>query len=74
MRAVLRRHGRDPRRSVIPLCALIACLCVAVAGCSGSNLAKTPLTTEQKLEDFRYEDVTFAGYDPLPAIKAEVAV
>ena len=27
-----------------------------------------------RLEDFRYEDVTFAGYDPLPAIKAEVAV
>jgi thymidylate synthase len=27
-----------------------------------------------RLEDFRYEDVTFAGYDPHPAIKAEVAV
>ncbi len=27
-----------------------------------------------RLEDFRYEDVTFAGYDPRPAIKAEVAV
>ena len=27
-----------------------------------------------RLEDFTYEDITFAGYDPLPAIKAEVAV
>lgn len=27
-----------------------------------------------RLEDFRYEDVTFADYDPCPAIKAEVAV
>lgn len=64
MRAVLRRHGRDPRRSVISLCALIACLCVAVAGCSGSNLAKTPLTTEQKLEDFRYLVEVFLESNP----------
>ncbi len=27
-----------------------------------------------KLEDFRYEDIAFAGYDPYPAIKAAVAV
>ncbi|MEZ5923948.1 MAG: thymidylate synthase [Hyphomicrobiaceae bacterium] len=27
-----------------------------------------------RLEDFKYEDITFAGYDPYPAIKAEVAV
>ncbi|MGE5580253.1 MAG: S41 family peptidase [Bacillota bacterium] len=64
MRAHVRCLALNPRRSAIALCALAACLCVALTGCSSAKLADLPLTTEQKIEDFRYMAEVFLESNP----------
>jgi hypothetical protein len=44
--------------------ALIACLCVAVAGVPAPTLRRLPLTTDRKLEDFRYLVEVFLESNP----------
>lgn len=64
MRARVPYIGLCPHGSAIVTFALVACLCVALSGCSTLKLADLPLTTEQKVEDFRYMVDAFLESNP----------